>query len=238
MTAHPVALELAATLEPDFICIDLQHGADWAQISASTFTALDRYGVPTLVRVPANDPAPIGRSLDLGAAGVIVPLVNTAEEAAAAVAACRYPPAGMRSYGLQTPRIPAGVDGALCVVQIETREALGNVREIIAVDGVDWLYVGPSDLGMSLGGQPAYDVVSIFDGSHPLSAEMTEALATVIAAAREAGKLAGLHCAAGRAGLVAEANGFSVTSIATDVSAMRRDMEQQLAIVRGQQEHA
>lgn len=229
-TAHPVALELAATLEPHYIAIDLQHGTEFSQITSNTFTALDRYGVPGLVRVAENDTAAIGRCLDLGAAGVIVPFVDTPEEAAAAAASCRYQPAGVRSFGMQTPRVPAGVDTALCLVQIETQEGLENVEDIVATEGVDGIYLGPADLGMSLGGPPAFDVVSIFDGSHPMASTLADALRLVAKAATSAGKIAGIHCGSAAATLAAESNGFNLSSIATDISAMRRDMALQLAL--------
>ena len=109
------------------------------------------------MRVGANDAAPIGRALDAGAAGVIVPLVNTAEEAARAVAASRYPPAGIRSYG--PGRSLAGVgplateinDAVTVLAMIETAEGLANVEAIAATPGLDGLYIGPSDLTIGLG---------------------------------------------------------------------------------------
>jgi len=232
VTAHPVVLETAAALGPDFVCIDLQHGAEWSQLDANKFTALAHYHVPGLVRVPANDPAAIGRALDLGAAGVVVPLVNSAEDARAAVAACLYAPGGTRSFGPQSPRVEPVDSTATCIVQIETAEAVRAADEIAAVVGVDCLFVGPVDLGLSLGGVSAYDLLSVFDGSHPTAAVMQEALARVVRAVEASGKLAGVHCSTGAAAVAAEAHGFKLVAIATDVSAMRRDLAQQLAAVR------
>ena len=124
-----------------------------------------RLGSAGLVRVEANHATPIGRALDLGAAGVIVPLVNSADDAAAAVAAARYPPRGIRSYGplrsdLRIGPTPAEVDDTVLVLaMIETADGLTNLEEIAATPGLDGVYVGPSDLSIGLGaaypGDPA-----------------------------------------------------------------------------------
>ena len=231
-TAHPAVLEVAASLDPDFVTIDLQHGADGAEVGVGTFTALAYHGVPGLVRVAANDPVHIGKALDLGAAGVIVPMVSTVEEAAAAVAACRYAPDGVRSFGVQTPRVdPFAAERPLCAVQIETAAAVGSVEAIAAVDGVDWLYIGPADLGLSVGGAPA-DVESVLDGTHPLAAAMRDAFAAVVAAADRHGKVPGIHCNSGAAAVTAAGAGFRASSVATDLVALHRDMATQLATAR------
>ncbi len=231
-TAHPSVLEISASLGPDFVVIDLQHGAGPGDIDTRTFTTLAHYGVPGLVRVAVNGPVEIGKSLDLGAAGVIVPMVDSATEAEAAVASCRYAPDGVRSYGVQTPRIdPVTAVRPLCAVQIETAAAVGDVDAIAAVAGVDWLYVGPADLGLSLGGIAA-DIESVADGTHPLAAELRTALEAVVEAADRHGKVAGIHCNSGVAATVAAAHGFRVSSVATDIVAMRRDMAAQLAAAR------
>jgi len=231
-TGHPAVLETAASLAPDFVTIDLQHGAGPGEIDTRTFTTLAHYGVPGLVRVAVNDPVAIGKALDLGAGGVIVPMVDSAADAAAAVASCRYAPDGVRSYGVQTPRIdPLVADRPLCAVQIETAAAVAAVDAIAAVDGVDWLYIGPADLGLSLGGVPG-DIESVVDGTHPLSAEMYAAFEAVVAAAIRHGKVPGIHCNSGVAATVAAAAGFRASSVATDIVAMRRDMATQLAAAR------
>lgn len=197
--------------------------------------AIAFYDVPALVRVPSIDPADIGRALDLGAAGIMAPLVNDAEDARLAALSCRYAPDGIRSYGMQTPRIDPFADDyrPLCAVQIETAAAVANIDEIAAVEGVDWLYVGPADLGLSIGGVPAPDVISVFDGSHPLAEPMQTAFSAVVEAARNHGKLAGLHCGSGEAALQLLANGFQVSAVATDLVAALRGMAHELEIARG-----
>jgi 4-hydroxy-2-oxoheptanedioate aldolase len=234
VTADPKLLEASAALKPDFLVIDTQHGAAMARLTTETFGAIAFYDVPALVRVPSIDPADIGRALDLGAAGIIAPLVNDAADARLAALACRYAPDGIRSYGMQTLRIDPFSDDyrPLCVVQIETAAGVDNVDEIAAVDGVDWLYVGPADLGLSIGGVPAPDVISIFDGSHPLAEPLQTAFRAVLDAAARHGKLAGLHCNGGEAALALVAQGFEVTAVATDLGAARKGMDHELRIAR------
>ena len=117
-----------------------------------------------VVRVPSNEPGIIGRALDAGALGVIVPLVNSADEARRAVAACRFPPDGTRSSGPLVPRVRHGQDYqaevndvVACIPMIETRQAVENVDEILAVPGIDAVYVGPNDLSLSYGLAPSVD---------------------------------------------------------------------------------
>lgn len=114
------------------------------------------------VRVPWNEPGIIMKALDAGAYGVIIPIVNTAAEAEAAVRACRYPPRGIRSHGPIRAALYGGRDyiargdaEVLCIVQVETKESVDNLDEIVSVPGVDATYIGPADLSLSLGLPPA-----------------------------------------------------------------------------------
>ncbi len=227
-------VEVADVLRPDFVCFDAQHGDADGVLSATSFTALEGFGVGGLVRVAKNEPESIGRFLDMGAHGVMVPMVNDAKDAERAVGACRYAPSGTRSFGMRTPRIDSMSDGyqPVCAVQIETVEAVENVREIAAVDGVDWLYVGPADLGLSMGGSPGNDVISIFSGSHPLAAQLLDAFDRVVAAGEAHGVLPGLHCGSGQATKIAESHGFRVAAVATDSTEMIAGMARQLANAR------
>ncbi|MDX1747743.1 MAG: aldolase/citrate lyase family protein, partial [Halobacteriales archaeon] len=167
VTAHPAILDTAAAVGPDFVCIDTQHGIPLGSLDASVFTVLAHYGVPSLVRVEMNDEAHIGRALDLGADGVIIPMVASAEHAKRAVAACRYAPDGTRSFGVQARRLSPFDSAPVCWIQVETADAMGQLEEIASTDGVDGLYVGPADLGLALVGEPAGDVESVFDGTNP-----------------------------------------------------------------------
>ena len=176
--------EAAALAGPDYVVCDQQHGALDPATLMAMLTAIAGAVVPPLVRVARNEPFAIGQALDLGAEGVIVPMVESAEEAAAAVAACRYAPEGIRSFGAL--RAGAG-ERPLCLVMIETRAGLEHAAAIAATPGLDGIYVGPSDLALSLGLQPTLRL------EHP---PVLEALATVHAACADAGIVAGVHCLA------------------------------------------
>ena len=176
--------EAAALAGADYVVADQQHGALDPVTLMAMLQAIAGGGSVGLVRVARNEPFPIGQALDLGAAGVIVPMVESGEEAARAVAACRDAPEGVRSFGAL--RAGAG-DRPLCLVMIETRAGLEAAEEIAATPGLDGVYVGPSDLALSLGLQPSIRI------EH---APVVEALETVRAACAAAGIVAGVHCLA------------------------------------------
>ncbi len=183
--------EIAAKSGFDWVVIDLEHGAGDHESCLHQLQAVN--GTPTcpIVRVAWNEAPRFKRVLDLGAAGVVVPYVTTAEEARAAVAAMRYPPQGIRGAASLNRAAEFGADFAqyvkdanvnlLTVVQIETETAVAMADEIAAVEGVDVLFVGPLDLSISLG------LLQQFD--HP---RFRAALAKVVAAARNHGKAAGI----------------------------------------------
>jgi len=156
-TGSSLVAEFAARAGFDWILLDQQHGywSDDALLAALQVIA-PTDTVP-LVRVLHNEPGLIGRALDAGALGVIVPLVNSATEAAQAVMAARYPPLGGRSAGGARNRLygddyfATANQEVLVAVMIETREAAERAAEIVAVPGVDVVFVGPGDLAFSLG---------------------------------------------------------------------------------------
>jgi 4-hydroxy-2-oxoheptanedioate aldolase len=154
--------EIVSASGCDWVCIDQQHGLidDAAMRVMVQATAIRR--TPTLVRVPWNDPAPIMRALDAGADGVIVPMVNSADEAKRAAFATRYPPNGYRSWGALRSGManrnfnPASANQqSVCLVMIETMEGVDNLDEILDVPGVDGALVGPNDLSISHSGDTA-----------------------------------------------------------------------------------
>jgi 4-hydroxy-2-oxoheptanedioate aldolase len=160
----PVTAELMASAGFDFVAIDQQHGLVGDDALLPMLMALG--DVPSLVRPTVTSADAIGRALDRGADGVVVPLVDSAADAAAAVAACHHPPRGSRSYGPTRQGWRGERPAPVCVVMIETVGAVEAVVEIAAVDGVDALFVGPSDLalahGMPIGaqnGDSAYDAL-------------------------------------------------------------------------------
>jgi 4-hydroxy-2-oxoheptanedioate aldolase len=145
----PASAELIGSVGFDFACIDLQHGVIDDAAVLPMLQALAATDTPSLVRVQRNALEPIGRALDRGADGVIVPLVNSADEAAAAVAACYYPPRGTRSYGpVRAPWHPPRAE-PVCVVMVETPTAVAALPDILKVDGVGGILIGPSDLALS-----------------------------------------------------------------------------------------
>jgi 4-hydroxy-2-oxoheptanedioate aldolase len=178
--------EIMGTAGFGFICLDQQHGLIGDDALLPMLQALAATRTPAIVRVPANEPAAIGRALDRGAAGVLVPLVGSAGEAASAVAACHHPPRGTRSYGptrLAWAPLPAD---PLCIVMIETVDAVEQARAIAAVEGLDAVFVGPSDLALSAG----LPVTAQLDD--PGFAALLERVAQ---ACRERGLPLGIYCA-------------------------------------------
>ena len=148
----------------DWLCLDMQHGClDYSDV-VPMLTAVSTTAVTPLVRVPWNEPSMIMKVLDAGAYGVIVPMVSNRAEAERAVAACRYPPAGIRSNGPNRAIYYGGADyqkGAdkemLCIAMIETAEGVEKMEEIISTPGLDAVYIGPTDLALSLGLPPVMD---------------------------------------------------------------------------------
>jgi 2-dehydro-3-deoxyglucarate aldolase len=139
----------------DYVGIDCQHSVLDETHVANILNATSLGTTPTLVRVSRNRPELIGRVLDAGADGVIVPLIENADDAREAAAACSFPPYGNRSYGPVHPdisRAPAELQSrARCFVMIETAQAVANIEAILEVAGIDGIYVGPADLGIALG---------------------------------------------------------------------------------------
>lgn len=157
-----VVAEIMGLAGYDAVMIDLEHGFAGLSETVHCLQALSGTPAAGLVRVPENDPVALKRVLDIGVEGVMIPCLGSAAEARAAVAACRYPPAGIRgaAYGMirasdygqaRDAYLAGAADNLLIIGQIESREGLANIEEIAAVDGLDCLFVGPYDLSGSLG---------------------------------------------------------------------------------------
>jgi len=224
--------ELLAGTGVDYVCVDQQHGLIGYEAVVSMFQAAENGGAAPITRVLSNDPYRIMESLDAGAWGVIAPLVNSPEEAARAVAACRYPPRGMRSYG---PIRASGVIGstdpedldreALCLVMVETKEALERVGEISATPGVDGIYIGPSDLAISLGLSPT---LSIQEGEH------AEAVKRIRESCHEHGIAAGIHSPDGEWARKHAEDGFDMVTVASDAAILRASALREVSMARGE----
>jgi len=157
---HPRVAEIVALAGYDFVIVDIEHTPMGLETLDDVVRAIELHDVPVVVRVPWNDPVELKRVLDIGVTGVMVPMVETADEAEAAVHAMTYPPEGMRgvagsratNYGLEFAEYMANADEDLVtILQIETVDGVENAGAISTVEGVDSLFVGPSDLSASLG---------------------------------------------------------------------------------------
>ncbi len=161
---HALSAEMMAHTGLDWLCIDMQHGCVDYSDAVNMLAAISTTAVTPIVRVPWNEPSMIMKALDAGAYGVIVPMVSNREEALRAVAACRYPPKGIRSNGPNRAALYGGADyqkhadnEMLCIVMIETAEGIEKMDEIISTPGVDAVYIGPTDLALALGLPPVMD---------------------------------------------------------------------------------
>lgn len=162
--ANAYSAESLSQLGFDYMCVDLQHGLIDYQDLTYMLPAISTGNSTPLVRVPWNEPYEIMKALDAGAYGVIVPLVNNRADAQQAVAACRYPPDGNRSFGPMRAALYGGRGYAAeanrhmaCIAMIETQEGLRNLDEILTTPGLDGIYVGPADLALALGMPPLGD---------------------------------------------------------------------------------
>jgi 4-hydroxy-2-oxoheptanedioate aldolase len=204
----PLAAELLAQLPLDYVCVDLQHGLAGLDGLPALLQSISAGGAAPLVRVPGNEPWLIGRVLDLGARGVIVPLVSSALEAERAARACRYPPAGGRSWGAVRTYAATGTTteqrnaAVLCIPMIETVEGVAELEMICRTPGVDAVYVGPTDLRLGHGLEPGADLDAIIDA--------------IAARARACSVPAGLHTRSGEAARRALERGFQFATIASD----------------------
>lgn len=230
---YVVVAEILAASGADAVVVDQQHGGATAADLIALFLAIEGRGASAITRVPENTVASIGRSLDAGALGVIVPMVNTPDEARAAVAACRHGAAGsrshgpMRSHGLPGPSDPGDLVRPALILQIETTTGLTNVDEIASVPGVDALLVGPNDLALSLG-MP----VAAADRSADESRLHAEAVERVRLACAANGLAAGMYCTDGDSARAFLDRGFRFVSAATDSGALETSVSREIGRAR------
>ena len=212
------AAEVCAAAGADWILIDLEHGSGGEDAVRDGVIAAGSYGVPTIVRVESGDRIRIGRVLDQGAAGIMVPRLNTVDQAAESVRHMLYPPNGDRGVATYNRSCRWGMDRrtltepnqeALGVIQIETLEALESVEDIAAQDGVDVLFVGPLDLSYALGVPLQLD-----------SNVFQEALERVVAAAQLHNKAAGILAVDGMGAAKYVRQGFRFVAIGSDSTIM------------------
>lgn len=224
----PLVAETVGRLGFDWVCIDMQHGVIEYADAREMIRALRTAGAVPFVRVPWNDFGIIGKVLDAGALGVIVPMVNSAAEAEAVVRACRYPPLGGRSFGPTMASVLYGSeyfsranDEVACIPMVETRQALEALEAILAVPGVDAVYVGPADLSLSLGLPPRLENEGAFE----------EARLRIAAACARHGVTAGIHATAALAPRHVAA-GYRMVTVSSDHRTLVEGMARDLAAVR------
>lgn len=227
----PLTAEIAARSGFDWLMLDQEHGPGSEETLLQQLHAVSASSATSIVRIANNEPARFKRVLDLGAGGVMVPYVNNAEEARAAVASVRYPPHGQRGVSKFNRAAGFGQDfdeyyahsheRLVTMAQIETPESLAQLDAIAAVDGVDVLFIGPLDLTTNMGIQGQFE--------HPLFVDARRAVA---AAARKAGKAAGILATAPAQIPVLREEGFSVMAFGSDGGAVTAGLRQSLAAMR------
>ena len=187
----PLTAEAMAHVGFDSLTLDLQHGPFGFEAVLPMLQAITGTQTVPMARVPWNEPGIIMKLLDAGCYGLICPMVSTPEQCEAFVGACKYPPLGYRSFGPTRVRLHAGDSYAevanqeiFTLAMIETAEALTNLDDIMAVPGLDGIYVGPADLSQALGGTP---------GADWLDGPVVEALERILEMAQQRDIVAGIH---------------------------------------------
>jgi len=210
----------------DALVVDMQHGlTDMANLWPM-LQAISQTDTVPVVRVAWNDPATIMKALDFGAYGILVPLINTAEDAARAVAACRYPPVGMRSSGPVravhyggSDYLAKANDEIVVMGMVETKEGLANLDAICATPGLDAVYIGPSDLAFAIGQNPRPD------NPDPVHIATCDRIRD---AAHKHGIKACMHCASAAFAAGAVKRGFDLVMLTSDLASMIAGVRRQL----------
>ena len=211
----------------DTLTIDLQHGVVDYQAMVTMLQAISTTPTVPIVRVPWLEPGIVMKALDAGAYGVIAPMVNTREEAQRLVAYTHYAPMGMRSFGPVRASMYGGADypteankTIVAFAMIETAQALDNLDEILSVEGLDAVYIGPSDLSISLGCKPSMD---------DLEPRAQQAMEHILARAKAHGVVAGIHNTGPDAALTRIRMGFQFVTISSDARLIAAGAQQVMA---------
>jgi len=223
--------EIYAAQGWDSVTIDMQHGASDINDVVPLLQAICASDATPLARVPWNDPAHIMRVLDAGAYGIICPMINTKAEAQALVRAGRYPPLGERSFGPFRAAQYGGADywqhaneEVLLFAMVETAEGVGNLDEILSVKGLNGVYVGPSDLSLSMGKPPTLG---------PTDKDVLSAMATIVKKTREHGLIAGVHTDGPETAAKRFEEGYHMCTMLNDVRLLAMGAQQMVREARG-----
>jgi len=227
-TPSSVTAEVAANVGFDYVCIDMQHGLIGYSDMVPMLQAISHGNTTATVRVPWNEPGIMGKVLDAGAMAVIVPMVNSGAEAEQAISRGMYPPRGARSSGpirvqpLEGPDYAeVANDHVQIIPMVETVEAVENIDDILSTDNVDAIYVGPMDLGVSMGLGRGTTDPSFF-----------EALDHIVERCNAHGVVPGIHANPGNIQSQIE-RGFRMLTAQTDLTAMRLGLVDALSVGRG-----
>jgi 4-hydroxy-2-oxoheptanedioate aldolase len=229
--ANTYSAEVISKLGFDWVCVDLQHGMiDYPDL-ANMLPAISNSKATPIVRVPWNEPYEIMKVLDAGAYGVIVPMVNNREEALQAVAACRYPPEGNRSFGPIRAALYGGrgyaqeANGQIaCIAMIETKEGIEKAEEIASTPGLDGVYIGPADLALAMG-LPV-------SGDQPQE-EHLEMVKHIQSVCKANGIAIGIHTSSLEYTQKYLALGFNFVTLGSDSGHMVANASRELALARG-----
>jgi 4-hydroxy-2-oxoheptanedioate aldolase len=231
--ANSFSAETMAHQGWDSLTIDLQHGVvDYPQM-VTMLQAISTTNTVPVVRVPWLEPGILMKALDAGAYGVICPMVNTREDAQKLVAYTHYAPRGTRSFGPVRALLYGGADypqhandTIVSFAMIETAAALDNLDDILSVEGLDAIYIGPSDLSLALGCTPTFD---------DLDPKAAQAVDHILARAKAHGVVAGIHNGSPEAALKRIAKGFQFTTVSSDARLMAAGAQQVMARMRAGQ---
>jgi 2-dehydro-3-deoxyglucarate aldolase len=227
---NPDVAEVMANAGFDWLIFDTEHAPLSLETVQTLLEAINGTNVTPLIRVAWNDMVLIKRALDIGAKGLLIPWINTKEDAERAVKACRYPTAGVRGvaprrasrYGLDLNEYLATADkNLLIILQIETAQAVRNVEEILSVDGVDAFFIGPADLSASLG--------FLGKWNHPKALEATQ---NVLRAGKKLGVPAGIHAMNLDVAIEHAKNGFQFIALSADYAFLLSECQAALQKVR------
>ena len=217
----------------DAVTLDTQHGSIDFAASLQAIPLIAAAGKPALVRIPVGDFACASRYLDAGVSGIIAPMINTVEDARRLAAFTKFPPVGERSWGAYGALALTGLEPgeylrtanslAVSFAMVETREALAIIDDILAVPGIDGVFIGPSDLSIALSGGKGVD---------PTSAEVDKALDHALARVKAAGKIAAIYAVSGVRAAELSAKGFHMVAIGSDMSMLRAGAHAALAAAR------
>jgi 4-hydroxy-2-oxoheptanedioate aldolase len=221
--ASPTVAELLGGSGYDFLVLDCEHSPNDLTSILAQLQALAGTPTAAVVRPPVNDPVVFKRLLDIGARNLLVPMVQSADEARAAVAACRYPPKGIRGvagstratrFGRISDYFARAADEQCLILQVETRQAVGQIEAIAAVDGVDGIFIGPSDLSADMG--------LLGQNAHP---EVRAAVSDAIKRIRRAGRFAGVLTPVEDFARACLADGAAFVAVGNDLSLLARQSE-------------